>query len=875
MALRSFPLLLSWILFAPVHAQHGTVQSDNGSIVAVRLNQGVTVAPGTRGSVNVELKGTRMLAARLRAIRVEGGVVYCTVEMRTPELDLREARVEFSDPIRLGGLHIRPVPSDARVTVDGVGTLDAAARFLRPGSYTVRVNRTGYQPRTVIVSVEAGLTADQTVRLRPILSDARERVVPARELAVRTCAAPSSPLPPTGFERDSSVLRITSSPDSVAVRINDIVRGVTPLDVVVVAGSTVVQLESDGASSAPDSLDVSSGTWRQVHYELGDIPDTRRPGRGRAALVVSSTPAGADIVVNGERRGITPQRLELDPGAVALEVVMTKYHSRLDSIALRAGEVRVEHYCLSENLTPLDVSVYPWGSSVYINGRPAGETPLAARIPWGFSAIRVERQGYVPMEDSVFAWEGPPPEDIEETLVPKAGWLRVRSDSVGAEVRLGNVRVGETPLDLRVPPGEYEVAVLSASLFQQPVVVHAGGDETVLARGSGLGPRRPGLTLLPGQGQSDRSSTRGFGTNAQVPDAPPRPRPDVSRPDVRSSTDTIAKLFAQGRTHFLNGEYERARTSFVQAQDLDRGNFQLAMSIGEVDAILARVAELRSTQRDTLTVYRSALRESAIVDDTDDIYRIAGLLLRLMPGDPATLHLLRQELGRTSPPVSGTVPGLNFVYVYGTAERPAKEPELAALDAPQRGYLLSTTEVTNSHFVAFLNSVERGGVEHGQPLLVRDPIGLLRDPRNEWRPKPESERAPVVDATWYGARAYAEWVGGRLPTRREWLWAFSLGRALSNEEPEDSLVGAGSANDRSQGLDTTGTGGFDGLGLHDMAGNAWEWVGDSPNDSGSRIRYIMGGRYPSRNGASVWLAGQRNASRPDGDVGFRVLLPFE
>lgn len=84
---------------------------------------------------------------------------------------------------------------------------------------------------------------------------------------------------------------------------------------------------------------------------------------------------------------------------------------------------------------------------------------------------------------------------------------------------------------------------------------------------------------------------------------------------------------------------------------------------------------------------------------------------------------------------------------------------------------------------------------------------------------------PVVGVTWYGAVAYAKWVGKRLPTEVEWEVACRAGL-------EDALFPYGEDIEKSQAnffsSDTTAVKSYppNSYGLYDVVGNVYEWCQD-------------------------------------------------
>jgi len=96
---------------------------------------------------------------------------------------------------------------------------------------------------------------------------------------------------------------------------------------------------------------------------------------------------------------------------------------------------------------------------------------------------------------------------------------------------------------------------------------------------------------------------------------------------------------------------------------------------------------------------------------------------------------------------------------------------------------------------------------------------------------------PVINVTHTDAEAYAAWLSGvtgeryRLPTEDEWEWAARGG--TTTKWWWGDTVGQGHANCRKCGTEWSGRMSApvaslpaNPFGLHDMAGNVWEWVAD-------------------------------------------------
>ena len=176
--------------------------------------------------------------------------------------------------------------------------------------------------------------------------------------------------------------------------------------------------------------------------------------------------------------------------------------------------------------------------------------------------------------------------------------------------------------------------------------------------------------------------------------------------------------------------------------------------------------------------------------------------------------------------------------------------------APQRSvtldaFLIDRTEVTNAQYAAFLN--ENGNQTEGSVPWVdmADDENFLTQAGGAFQPLPGFANHPVIQVSWYGARAYCQAVGRRLPTEAEWE------KAARGEDGRaypwgDTAIGCELANYWNGNVNgcvgapvAVGSypAGASPYGVLDMAGNVWEWTEDWFDPTAQDARVVRSGSY--------------------------------
>ncbi|MCA9902502.1 MAG: SUMF1/EgtB/PvdO family nonheme iron enzyme [Anaerolineae bacterium] len=166
--------------------------------------------------------------------------------------------------------------------------------------------------------------------------------------------------------------------------------------------------------------------------------------------------------------------------------------------------------------------------------------------------------------------------------------------------------------------------------------------------------------------------------------------------------------------------------------------------------------------------------------------------------------------------------------------------------APQHAVTLSPfrierTEVSYAQFLAFMNYLEQTSPRayangcYGQPCLETnldsETSAVTYDSVN-YTVVPVISLLPVTEVTWYGARAYCEAIGRRLPTEAEWEYAARGTSGFiypwgNDWDPTRAMTSRTADGSTAQKVDVNSfPAGASPFGVLNMAGNVSEWVFD-------------------------------------------------
>ena len=209
------------------------------------------------------------------------------------------------------------------------------------------------------------------------------------------------------------------------------------------------------------------------------------------------------------------------------------------------------------------------------------------------------------------------------------------------------------------------------------------------------------------------------------------------------------------------------------------------------------------------------------------------------------------------------IPAGIYVPLLRTEKDPATVPVAA--------FLLDERSVTNAEFLAFVTAESKWRRSQASPLFADS--SYLAQWTGDLELGPGAPPAsPVVRISWFAARAYARWVGKRLPTTAEWEFAaagYTRADGRNDREFTRDLY-AWLARPVPDVLPAASHGRPNLYGVRDLHGLVWEWVedfnsamvtGESRADSGLERNLFCGAGSVGAKDTTDYAAFMRQALR--------------
>jgi hypothetical protein len=260
---------------------------------------------------------------------------------------------------------------------------------------------------------------------------------------------------------------VESSPTGAVIYMNDINEGHAPATITNLwPGTYTITAKMSGYQDFTSVTTISGATRSSVFCPM--VPDSSGNG-----LYVVSTPANANVYLDGTLKGLTPLMLsDTAAGNHTIDVRLYGYGDWKSTVDVNVGGTKTVSAILKAedpgSNQGINVSSKPAGAKVMLDGLAKGVTPISLNgIASGIHILEIGYTGYTSWKSTIDVPETGIKE-ISVNLTPTAacspGWITVFSSPENARVTLDGNYAGLTthdrPLNLdAITPGEHTIVL--------------------------------------------------------------------------------------------------------------------------------------------------------------------------------------------------------------------------------------------------------------------------------------------------------------------------------------------------------------------------------------------------------------------------------
>ena len=388
-----------------------------------------------------------------------------------------------------------------------------------------------------------------------------------------------------------------------------------------VVGSYRLEASSPGYRDLQAEIIIKGSGFSRYSFSLEKLD---------GLLEVTSTPAGAEVFVDGNSRGPAPlDDLEISAGTHELRCTLERYQdARLEVEVRGLGERQSVNCTLQPDWGKVFVVTDPPGATIFEKDTEIGRTPQTAELDLGEHSLVLRKKGYKDFSLNIAVEAG-------KTLVPpmvmlkrKSVHLQLDSKPAGALVTLDGSSRGKTPVRLDVEPGRtYRIGFSLAGyrpMTKTAAINNTGGQKISVSLQPVPGkapPVKAGAAPAQAASAVGKESTASQGTKTKGVVAKKGPEMLLLKPAVftmgasrrepgRRANESkhqveITRPFLLGVHEITNAEYRRFkpahRSGFFGGLTLD-GDRQPVVTVSWQDA--ARYCNWLSRQQGLAPFYR-------------------------------------------------------------------------------------------------------------------------------------------------------------------------------------------------------------------------------------------------------------------------------
>ncbi len=296
-------------------------------------------------------------------------------------------------------------------------------------------------------------------------------------------------------------------------------------------------------------------------------------------VIIESEPAGANVYLNDQHKGVTPFQLEMEEGHYTYRIDMPLYHPEAGvfDLAEADGKKRM-NISLKPNFGYVQINTSPEsGATVYIDGqlKPQKSPMKTDRLKSGTHHVKVEKSMFYPAEQEVVVEDG---QTITANLVlkPAFGSLRISYSPTDASVYLdGKLMNAANPLTLdRINSGTHTLRIEKQMYYtDEQTISIADGENKDIA-----------IELKPAFGGVYISSSPESGAKVLLD----------GNPTGKTTPCTLERLSSGEHTISLQKEWYQPSARRINLKDGESANLEIVMqpTFGTVEASTIEGADI-------------------------------------------------------------------------------------------------------------------------------------------------------------------------------------------------------------------------------------------------------------------------------------------